>query len=67
MVDGVSSGYFMGLSIMDTPSAEFNNAGGENAGWNRLNISVISSNGTILSGGDGLTAAGNRTRLAWLT
>ena len=67
MTDGVSSGYFMGLSIMDTPSAEFNNAGGENAGWNRLNISVISSNGTILSGGDGLTGAGNRTRLSWLT
>ncbi|MEC7908357.1 MAG: PEP-CTERM sorting domain-containing protein [Verrucomicrobiota bacterium] len=67
MTDGVSSGYFMGLSIMDTPSAEFNNAGGENAGWNRLNISVISSNGTILSGGDGLTSSGNRTRLAWLT
>ena len=25
------------------------------------------SNGTILSGGEGLTGAGNRTRLAWLT
>ena len=67
MTDGINNGYFMGLSIMDTPSAEFNSSGGENAAWNRLNISVISSNGTILSGGDGLTGAGNRTRLAWLS
>ena len=68
MTAGINNGYFMGLSIMDTPSSEFNtNTGAENGGWNRLNISVISSNGTILSGGDGLTGSGNRTRLSWLT
>ena len=32
----------------------------------RLQLALMSSNGTILSGGTGLTGNKNRTRIAWL-
>ena len=59
IVGGVNNTYYIGISIMDTPTQ----SGGNN---NRLQFGVTSSNGTLLSGGDGLTGNQNRTRIAWL-
>ena len=53
--NGSHNNQFIGLTVMDT----FNN--------DRLQLALQSSNGTILSGGTGLTGAGNRTRIGWLT
>ena len=53
--NGSHNNHFIGLTVMDT----FNN--------DRLQLALQSSNGTILSGGTGLTGAGNRTRIGWLT
>ena len=47
--------YFIGLTVLDT----YNN--------DRLQLALQSSNGTILSGGTGLTGTKNRTRIGWLT
>ena len=47
--------YFIGITVLDT----YNN--------DRLQLALQSSNGTILSGGTGLTGTGNRTRIGWLT
>lgn len=53
--NGSHDNHFIGLTVMDT----FNN--------DRLQLALQSSNGTLLSGGTGLTSAGNRTRIGWLT
>ena len=47
--------YFIGLTVLDT------------YGNDRLQLALQSSNGTILSGGTGLTGTKNRTRIGWLT
>ncbi len=47
--------YFMGITVLDTYAND------------RLQLALQSSNGTILSGGTGLTGTGNRTRIGWLT
>ena len=49
-----NANYFIGLTVMDTYNSD------------RLQLAVMSSNGTILSGGSGLTGAGNRTRIDYL-
>ena len=54
LVSGPANTYFMGLQIMDS----FNQ--------DRLQLALLSSNGTITSGGTGLTGNNNRTRIAWL-
>ena len=54
IVGGVANTYFMGFSVMDTYAN------------NRLQLAANSSNGTILSGGTGLTNNKNRTRIGWL-
>ncbi|MEC8753151.1 MAG: hypothetical protein VXX25_01050 [Verrucomicrobiota bacterium] len=59
IVGGVANTYYIGISIMDTPTQSGSNN-------NRLQFGVTSSNGTLLSGGDGLTGNQNRTRIAWL-
>jgi hypothetical protein len=51
---GPANTYFMGLTIMDSYNSD------------RLQLAVTSSNGTILSGGTGLTGQNNRTRVDWL-
>ena len=51
---GPANTYFMGLTVMDSFNSD------------RLQLAVTSSNGTILSGGTGLTSQNNRTRVAWL-
>ena len=53
--NGSHANNFIGLTVMDT----YNN--------DRLQLALMSSNGTILSGGTGLTGANNRTRIGWLT
>ena len=50
-----NANYFIGMTVMDTYNAD------------RLQLALMSSNGTILSGGTGLTGANNRTRIGWLT
>lgn len=55
MQSGGNSSYFMGLTVLDTYAAD------------RLQLALQSSNGTILSGGAGLTSQNNRTRIGWLT
>lgn len=47
--------YFIGLTVLDTYNSD------------RLQLALQSSNGTILSGGTGLTGTKNRTRIGWLT
>jgi len=54
LVSGPANTYFMGLQIMDSFASD------------RLQLALLSSNGTITSGGTGLTANNNRTRIAWL-
>ena len=51
---GPANTYWMGLTVMDSYNSD------------RLQLALMSSNGTILSGGTGLTANNNRTRIAWL-
>ena len=55
MTAGVANTYFLGLTVMDTYNSD------------RLQLALTSSNDTILSGGTGLTATKNRTRIGWLT
>ena len=47
--------YFIGITVLDTYAND------------RLQLALQSSNGTILSGGTGLTGTKNRTRIGWLT
>ena len=51
---GPANTYWMGLTVMDSYNQD------------RLQLALMSSNGTILSGGTGLTSNKNRTRIAWL-
>ena len=51
---GPANTYWMGLTVMDSYNQD------------RLQLALMSSNGTILSGGTGLTGNKNRTRIAWL-
>ena len=53
--NGSHNNNFIGLTVMDTFAND------------RLQLALQSSNGTILSGGSGLTGAKNRTRIGWLT
>ena len=53
--NGNHANHFIGLTVMDT------------FGNDRLQLALQSSNGTITDGGTGLTGAGNRTRIGWLT
>ena len=55
MQAGGNSNYFMGLTVLDTYDSD------------RLQLALMSSNGTILEGGTGLTTQKNRTRIGWLT
>ena len=55
IVGGVANTYFIGLQVMDTYAAD------------RLQLALVTSNGTLLSGGSGLTGNNNRTRIGWLT
>ena len=51
---GPANTYWMGLTVMDSYNSD------------RLQLALMSSNGTILSGGTGLTGNKNRTRIGWL-
>ena len=53
--NGNHANHFIGLTVMDTFAND------------RLQLALQSSNGTITGGGTGLTTAGNRTRIGWLT
>ena len=55
IVGGVANTYFMGLQVMDSYNSD------------RLQLALVTSNGTLLSGGAGLTGSNNRTRIGWLT
>ena len=52
---GRNGAYFIGLTVLDT------------YGNDRLQLTLQSSNGTILSGGTGLTGTKRTVRIGWLT
>ena len=54
IVGGVANTYYIGLQVMDSYASD------------RLQLALVTSNGTLLSGGTGLTGQNNRTRIAWL-
>ena len=51
---GPANTYYLGLQVMDSYNSD------------RLQLALVSSHGTILSGGTGLTGTKSRTRIGWL-